>query len=257
MSRLGGVTVQSVTRALDILECFNGSIEELGISELSEMMGLSKSTIYGLVNTLLIKGYLEQNNNNKRYHLGLKLFELGSIVNKRMDLRTEAKPFCEELSKKNNATVHLAARYNNEIVYIDKVDTPTAIIIFSQVGKRAPLYCTGVGKAILAFLEKEQINEYISSAKFIKYTERTITSGEFLLDELNRIEENGYAIDNEEIVDGLKCIAAPIFDYTNNPIGAISVSFPLGQLSEEDIPVVSKDVIDCAQNISKRLGYSK
>ena len=155
------VIIQSVDRALQILDCFAGLIQELGITELSTKMGLVKSTIYGLVNTLLMYGYLEQNPENKRYRLGLKLFELGSIVQGRMDIREIAKPYLRELSGQFHMTVHMGIYRDGEVVYIDKMDSPDTRIIYSQVGKRAPMYCTGIGKAIFANMEKNEIDHLL------------------------------------------------------------------------------------------------
>ncbi|HCX63970.1 MAG TPA: IclR family transcriptional regulator, partial [Eubacteriaceae bacterium] len=152
MANPQGVIIQSVSRALDILQCFEGNNKELGISEIANSLMLSKSTIYGLVNTLLSGGDLEQNKENKKYRLGIRLFELGSLVQRRMDLRNEARLYCLELAENYSYTIHLATHYNGEIVYIDKVDMPGAVIVYSQVGKRAPMHCTGVGKAMLAYL---------------------------------------------------------------------------------------------------------
>lgn len=255
MTGEAGVIVQSVVRALDILECFDGQLVELRISEISDQMQLSKSTVYGLVNTLVTKGYLEQNVQTKRYRLGIKLFELGSLVYKRMDLRNEAKPFCEELVSKHNATVHLAAHYGDEIVYIDKVDAPGAMIVYSQTGKRAPMHCTGVGKAILAFLGDDELKHFLAKGNLEKYTEHTITCSEELSREMLHVRSCGYAIDNEEIETGLRCVAAPIFNHLNQPVAAISVSAPTARLPMENIEAVAKDVQSCARQISQRLGY--
>jgi len=255
MTSAAGVIVQSVDRALDILGCFKGQSIELGISEISERMQLSKSTVYGLVNTLLTKGYLEQNEQTKRYRLGIKLFELGTLVYNRMDLRNEAKVFCEELGSKYNTTVHLAAHYGDEIVYIDKVDAPEAVIVYSQTGKCAPMHCTGVGKAILAFLSDDELKHVFAKGDFKKYTEHTITDREELYCELRRIHSCGYAVDNEEIETGLRCIAAPIFNYMNQPVAAISVSAPTVRLPLEQIETIAKDVQYHALQISQRLGY--
>ena len=115
----------------------------MGISEISECMNLSKSTVYGLVNTLVSYGYLEQDGSTKKYKLGMKLFEMGRAVESRMDLRSEARPFCEMLSQKYGQTVHLATHCEGEVVYIDKFDMPDFLITYSQVGKRAPMTCTG------------------------------------------------------------------------------------------------------------------
>jgi DNA-binding IclR family transcriptional regulator len=218
-------------------------------------MELSKSTIYGLVNTLVAKGYLEQNVQTKRYRLGIKLFEFGTLVLKRMDLRNEAKPFCEELVSKHNATVHLAAHYGDEIVYIDKVDAPGAMIVYSQTGKRAPMHCTGVGKAILAFLSDDEMIRFLAKGDLQKYTEHTITDPEELYRELRRVRTCGYAVDNEEIETGLRCVAAPIFNHLNQPVAAISVSAPTVRLPLEQIEAIADDVQYHALQISQRLGY--
>ncbi|MCB8818278.1 IclR family transcriptional regulator [Desulfosporosinus shakirovi] len=255
MASASGVIVQSVNRALDILGCFKGQAIELGISEIPEKMELSKSTVYGLVNTRLTKGYLEQNPQTKRYRLGIKLFELGTLVYNRMDLRNEAKVFCEELGGKYNTTVHLAAHYGDEIVYIDKVDAPEAVIVYSQTGKCATMHCTGVGKVILAFLSEDELKQVFAKEDFKKYTEHTITDQEELYRELRRIHSRGYAVDNEEIETGLRCIAAPIFNYMNQPVAAISVSAPTVRLPLEQIEAIARDVQYYALQISQRLGY--
>jgi len=254
MANSDGVIVKSVERALSILECFNGSAERK-LSEIVEEMQLSKSTVYGLVNTLTAKGFLEQNPLTKGYRLGIKLFELGGLVLKRMDLRNEAKPFCMELSKKYNATVHLAAYYEDEVVYVDKVDSPGSIIIYSQIGKRAPMHCTGVGKAIMAYLPRNVIENYLKKHPLQKFTDYTITDTEQLIKELKLTRKRGYAIDNEEIEFGLRCIAAPIFSHRDFPVAAVSISAPTARLPEEEIETIASDVQMYAQQISQRLGY--
>lgn len=249
-----GVTVQSVARALEIVECFSNAAE-LGISELAERMDLSKSTVYGLVNTLTSFGYLEQGK-HKKYRLGLKLFELGNVVQSRMDIRREARPWCQLLADKYRTTVHLATYSDGEIIYIDKVDNTSSVVVYSQIGKRAPMYCTGVGKAILAHLGQEYVERYVLSKPLTKMTEHTITTPEALLEELGKVRERGYAVDDEEIEPGLHCIAAPIFNHHNQPVVALSVSFPYGRLWDIDWDEATRDVQYYAQQISERLGHT-
>ena len=243
-----GVIVQSVARALTMISCFANDTE-LGISEIAERMDLSKSTTYGLVNTLTAFGYLEQTE-NKKYRLGLKLFELGNLVQSRMDVRMEARPYCQLLADKYRTTVHLATHSEGEIIYIDKVDNNSSVVVYSQIGKRAPMYCTGVGKAILAFLPEEYMEKYVLSRPLIKMTEHTITTGDGLLKELEQVRERGYAVDDEEIEPGLHCIAAPIFNHKRQPQMAISMSFPYGRMWD-------LDVLYYAKQTSERLGYIK
>lgn len=250
-----GVSVQSVARALDIIACFDDAAE-LGISELSERMDLSKSTIYGLVNTLTAFGYLEQSEQNKKYRLGLKLFELGNLVQRRMDIRQEARPWCKLLADKYRTTVHLAAYSEGEIIYVDKVDSASSVVIYSQIGKRAPMYCTGVGKAILAFLPPDYMERYILSKPLVKMTDHTILTREGLLAELDLVRSRGYAVDDEEIEPGLHCIAAPIFNHKGQPVMALSVSFPYGRLWDIDWDEATRDVQYYVRQISERLGYT-
>lgn len=255
MSNSEGVTIQSVVRAISILDCFSGDNRQLGISEISDEMQLSKSTIYGLVNTLAAYGYLEQNKENKKYRLGIKLFELGNIVQRRLDLRNEAKSYCESLGNKYRFTVHLAALYDEKVIYIDKVDSPDAVVVYSRIGRSAPIHCTGVGKAILAFMPESFVESYLLNEELIRYTPNTITSKDSLLKELENVRHKGYSEEKEEIEFGLRCVAAPIFNAKGAPIAAISISAPVGRLPDEMVNDVAKDVKDCAFKISERLGF--
>ena len=250
-----GVIVQSVARALTMVSCFANDAE-LGISEIAERMDLSKSTTYGLINTLTVFGYLEQTE-SKKYRLGLKLFELGNLVQSRMDIRMEAKPYCQLLADKYRTTVHLATFSEDEIIYIDKVDNNSSVVVYSQIGKRAPMYCTGVGKAILAFLPEEYVEKYVASTSLLPVTEHTITTREKLLEELSKIRERGYAADDEEIEPGLHCIAAPIFNHKRQPRMAISLSFPYGRIWDLDWEQAVQDVRYYARQISERVGYTE
>jgi IclR family KDG regulon transcriptional repressor len=255
MANSDGVIVASVARAISILDCFSGSSVELRLSDIAMEMQLSKSTVYGLVNTLTAKGLLEQNPKTKGYRLGIKLFELGSLVRRRMDLLSDSKPYCTELSRKYNATVHLAIYNGDDVIYINKVDSPDAIIIYSQIGKKAPIHCTGVGKAIFAYLPKTSLENYLKKHTLQKFTDNTITNPEQLMKEFALIRNKGYAVDNEEIEFGLRCVAAPIFSHKNTPVGAISISAPTARLPEEDIETIACDVQFYAMQISQRLGY--
>lgn len=254
MANSEGVIIQSVARAMDILEHFNRK-KDMGISEISECMGLSKSTIYGLVNTLVSYGYLEQNCDTKKYKLGMKLFEMGCTVEKRMDLRNEARPFCEKISKRYGQTVHLATHYEGEVVYIDKFDMPDFLITYSQVGKRAPMSCTGVGKAMLAYLPWEYVQKYILSKGFAMKTPKSIKDETQLAQNLEEVRNRGFAMDDEEIEIGLKCVAAPIFNYKKEPVAAISLSGMANRMTDDLVVSMAQDVITCAADISYQLGY--
>lgn len=257
MANNEGVLVQSVARAVDIIDCFDEWKNELSLSQIAQRLNLSRSTIYGLVNTLTTCGMLEQNPDTKRYRLGVKLFKLGNQVHKRMNLRHDARPFCEALARECNATVHLAALYGDELLYVDKVDAPEGVVIYSKIGRRVPMYCTGVGKAVLAFLPSERRQRCLVGEVFQQYTANTVTGLAELNRELEQVRKNRYAFDNEEIEPNLRCVAVPIFNHEHIPVAAISASFPAGGLPLENVPGIAAQVLDYACKIARRLGNSR
>lgn len=248
------VPIKSVGHAMNILECFRHN-EDLGISEIASQLGRSKSTIHALVNTLSQWGYLEQNKENRKYRLGMTLLELGYIVRDRIDIRREARPWCQKLAKEFDTTVHLAVMSAGEIIYIDKVDDGSSTVTYSRVGKRAPMYCTGIGKSILAHLPMETLEKYIFSKPMEKFTPNTITDRDALLEELDNVRRQGYAIDDEEIEVGVKCFAAPVFNQDGTPTHAISMSFLQARLENEAVANMVTKIKECAGIISARIGY--
>lgn len=250
-----GVTIQSVERALKILEYLSGPVSEVGITDIASYMGLSKSTVYGLVNTLLLEGYLEQNPDNKRYRLGLKLFEMGCIVQERIDIREIARPYLKNLSEHFKMTVHMAVYKDQEVVYIDKMDAPDTRIVYSQVGKRAPMYCTGIGKAVLAELNPDDAAWILDGQELEALTPNTMTEKEKVLESLEEIRKKGYSTDNEEVELGLKCVAAAIHDYQGKPVAAISISSSAVKMTDEKLEEAALQVKKAAAEISGKMGY--
>ena len=243
---------------MKILACFREE-NELGISEIAEKTKLNKSTVYGLVNTLAAFRFLEQEQRTKRYRLGIGLFELGSLVRTRMDVLEESKAICAELVRKYSvqygATIHIATHSEGEVVYIAKMSPDSLAVVYSQVGMRAPMYSTGVGKAMLAYLPTSYYENFVINKPLKAFTAHTITDPQMLTSELNKIRLQGVAFDNEEIEPGLKCVAAPVFDYSDQSRNAISVSFPYGKIEAVDMEELVQDVINCAKKISEKVGY--
>lgn len=247
--------VQSVDRTLSILELLSNYNEGLGITEISSMVDLHKSTVHRLLATLMYKGYVLQDASNNKYKLSLKLYELGSKKIDNLDILKVFKQYTEELMKSVNEVVHLVIRDENDIVYIDKVEADNTIRMASTIGRRSPLYRTSVGKAILAYLPEEEVNEIWENSKIEKLTDYTITKLEDLKKELDEIRNNGYAIDNEENELGVRCIGAPVFNYTGKVEGAISISGPTIRVTKDKIDVFASEVKKYANMISKDLGY--
>lgn len=246
--------IQSVDRSLQILEVFSSKNRELGVTEIANILGIHKSTVFGLLATLENRGYVEQNLENGKYKLGLKLFELGNLVQEGMDLRSIAVPFIEELVEKFGETVHLVVHDRGEVVYIDKRESQSAIRILSQVGRRLPMYCTGVGKCLLAYIREEDLQTIIKKG-FQPFTPNTIVDEQQLKKELEKIRENGYAFDMEEIEMGLRCVAAPVKDARAEVIAAISLSGPSMRMDEKRMYELIEPVKFAALKISHNLGY--
>lgn len=254
MQKRSGTMVQSVARALEILRFFEVN-HELGISEIAERMDMSKSTVYGLVNTLTAYNFLEQSPKSKKYRLGMKLFEYGNMVQRRMDIRKEAKPWLQLIADKYKTTAHLATHSDGEIIYIDKVDNTSSVVVYSQIGKRAPMHCTGVGKALLAYQPEEYLEAHVLSKPLARMTENTITDAAKLREALEEVRQRGYAVDDEEIEPGLHCIAAPVFDHKKQAVVALSISFPYGRLWDIDWDELVSDIKYYSRQLSDRLGY--
>lgn len=249
-----GAIVQSVARALDIL-CLFESEEELGISEIARTMGLGKSTIYGLVNSLVSRNFLEQSPVTKKYRLGIRNFELGRFVSQRMDLRSEATPIVSEVLGKYHETVHLAVHYEGEIVYVESFRVPDVTILYTQTGRRAPMHCSSLGKAMLAFLPDSYLQEFVLSKPLVSLTPYSITDPEKLKEDLALVRQRGYSFDDQEIELGLRCIGAPVFDGMKTVIGAISVCGPIFHMTDEKVSQMAPDIVKCARMISYRMGY--
>ncbi|WP_423801232.1 IclR family transcriptional regulator [Neobacillus sp. SAB-20_R2A] len=247
--------IQSIERAADVLEIFLTTNSELSVKEISEKVNLSKSTVHGIIKTLEHRGYLQQNPDDLKYRLGIKLFELGNFVGKHLDIRSIARPIIKDLVNELNETVHLVLLNRNEIIYIEKEDGPRTLTMYSHIGKRAPVHCTGVGKAILAYLSDQEVDRLLSIQNLQPFTEFTITDKQAIKNHLQSVRECGYAVDDEEIELGLKCIAAPIFNHQGNVIASISCAAPKIRLDEERLPKVIAGIQKAASEISKALGY--
>ncbi|AKX93118.1 IclR family transcriptional regulator [Moorella thermoacetica] len=247
--------LQSVDNALRILEAFSANEPELGISELSRKLGLSKSAVFRLVLTLQSRGFLSQDPVTGKYLLGLKTLYLGGLVLKQMDLVKIARTHLEELVKKSAEVAHLVVLEQGEAVFIGKVESQRPMMMGSYVGARMPAYCTATGKVLLAHLPSEELENYLRNTTFTRFTSNTITNPEKLREHLISIRTQGYAVDKEESEEGLFCIAAPVKDNGGKVLAAISISGPAGRL-EKRWEEFRELVISAAENISRSLGWN-
>lgn len=247
--------VQSVERALTILELLANYNDGLRIIEISKKVNLHKSTVHRLIGTLIHKGYVTQDVESNKYKVTLKLFELGNKKLEDMHILNVSKIYIEKLMKTLNEVVHLVIRDENEIVYIDKVEADNTIRMASNIGRRSPLYCTSVGKAMLAYMTNEEVRNIWNNSKIEKRTSNTITDFDILKRELEIIREKGYSVDDEENEIGVRCIGAPVFNRFGKVEGGISISGPSIRITKDKVEEVAHEVIKYASMISKELGY--
>ncbi|PTW58970.1 IclR family transcriptional regulator [Breoghania corrubedonensis] len=247
--------IQSVQRALQILELFDEHKTELRISEISIATGLHKSTLHSLLKTLQAAGYIDQNAENGRYRLGLKLIERGSLVVNSIDMRKRANPMLVELSRQTGQTAHLGILDGCNGVYIDKVEGPGMLIAYSRIGRQLPIHCTAIGKSLLSKTDRKDVAELLKDYVFEKYTPHTIGNMDDFIAELNRVAEEGVARDEEEHSFGVRCIGAPVFDHTGTVVAAISISTLTSTTSVEDIATYPAAVRKTAATISQALGF--
>ena len=245
--------VTTVYRAIKIIELLGGQ-EGLTVTDISKHFGFPKSSTHDILSTLEQEQVVLKDLNN-RYHLGLKLLTLGSMAQAELEIRKAAAPFIRELNDELDETVHLTVLDGDEVLYVECLESSKRLRTYSVIGVHAPLYCTSVGKAILAFLEPSERETLIASMRLKKFTDNTITDKVFLMDELRMIAQRGYAVDNMEHEEGLRCIGAPIRDYTGKTFAAISVSGPTQRVTLGNVSEIGKVVMAAADNISRQLGY--
>jgi len=248
--------IQSIDRALQVLELFSLEKPEWGITEISKALNIYKSNVHNVLTTLAEKGFVMKDSKTDKYKLGIKFFELGSIVIKNMDLRKIAHPYIEELSKEFNETVHLGVLDKGRVVSIEREESDKSLCSHVEIGKRTPLHCTAVGKAIMAYLSEDEIKLIIREKGLEKFTENTITTKKDLENEFKKIRKQGHAVDKIEHEEGVRCVAGPIRDYTGKVVASMSISGPAFRINESNIPNIAKKVKEYCDYISKEMGYN-
>lgn len=249
-------SVQSVERTFSILELLGNSDYHLGISELAEMSQLPLATVHRLLATLVHLGYVEQNPETNKYTLGVRILQLRGAAIGHLTLGVHAMPVMKALVSRVNETVHLAMLNEGEVVYIERVEGLQTQGMYTRIGKRAPAHCTALGKVMLAYLPQHLWYEHVVKKHGLKrFSPTTITTEAALMDELSRIRAQGYAVDNGETGEVVRCVAAPIYDYTGAVVAAVSISGPQAQVTVSRIPELSSGVLWASQVISQKLGY--
>lgn len=249
--------VQSLDRAFELIEQLAGSPGGLQLSELTQRTGLHKSTVHRLLSALIARGYVAQEEQSKRYRLTLRLFELSGRVVDGIDVLDASRGVLEQLRDRVKEAVHLVVQEGADIVYVFKAESRHgAIRMFSRIGMRRPMYCTAVGKSILAAMEDAQVEKIWNASVIREYTPHTIVSLPALMEELAVVREKGYALDNEENELGVRCIAAAIPDYRGRSRAAFSISSPASRMTDQHIAELTPEILDARRRIAESVGYS-
>jgi DNA-binding IclR family transcriptional regulator len=248
------MSVKSAERVLLIFELLANNTEGLTIKEISEKLTIPQSSTSNLVRTLLQAGYLTQDS-LKRYQLGPKLIQIGTVAMDSLDISSQGRPYLKKLMEEVEETVFMAVLSGKELVYVAKIDSDRSIRTTAQPGYRKPLYCTGLGKTFLAFLPEPDRKALLDEIKLTPITPKTITDRETLETQLETFAEQGYAVDDEENEEGLFCLAAPIFGADHKIQAAISVAGPRERMLHRKEQIIEK-LSQTALIISKNIGYS-
>ncbi len=247
--------IQAVAHALDVLEQFHTE-GELGVTELSKRLKLHKNNVFRILATLEFRGYIEQNRSTENYRLGTKCLQLGQTYIQHMGLLQQARPIMVDVVKSCRESTYVSVLRKGQVVPLDMVESDQPVRIISQIGENLPLHCTAAGKIYLAFEPAEELQQCLSEG-LISYTDRTITDGNVLAEQLKEVSAAGYALESGEHLRDVHAVAVPIKDYTKAVVGSLTVSGPAyriyqERLQNELIPIVVK----AGRELSSRLGYN-
>ncbi|WP_130833831.1 IclR family transcriptional regulator [[Erwinia] mediterraneensis] len=247
--------IQSVERALQILDLFNDQAKELKITDISKQMGLSKSTLHSLLKTLQLHGYIDQNPENGKYRLGLKLVERGHFVVGSIDIRQTAKGWLTELSQRTGQTTHLGILDGREGVYIEKIEGKLAAIAYSRIGRRLPVHATAIGKVLIAWLSASELDALLEGYHYTAFTAATLTSRPALQAALTQTRAQGYALDSEENEQGVRCVAVPVWNHESRVVAALSLSTLTSRVDDDALTQYRLQLQEAGLQLSRALGY--
>jgi IclR family acetate operon transcriptional repressor len=248
-------TVKSLVKALNILEVLADEEQPHTLTQLSRRLHLHVSTVHRLLVNLVRHGFVEEDTLSGGYQLSYRILRMGLRVLDRLDFRRVANPLLRDLNARTQETVHLAILQEAQAISIEKFDSPQAVGLDARLGRLMSLHCTGVGKTLLAYQGEDFLNQIAQSPGLTRMTAHTITGLPQLRRELERIREQGYALDQEEAVDGLRCVAGPVLTHTGQIVAAFSVTGLATRLTPARVPEIAQLVRETSQQISYRLGH--
>lgn len=246
--------MKTIQKAFDVLEIFLDR-DEIRLADLASLTGMNVSTAHRVVMSLVKRGYLTQRQKRQKYSLGTKFLQFSHVLSRRMKIRAVAFPILDGLNKMLGESVNIAILDQNEAVYIEHIESNQNLRIFTQVGNRVPLHCTGVGKIFLAHMNGEELEKVLNGKNLLAYTQNTVTDVTKLKQDLAVVRQEGIGTDDEEREIGVKCIASPIKNDIGSIIAALSVSGPSARLSSKRIREMKPLIRSCALEISRAMGY--
>ncbi|MEW9674072.1 IclR family transcriptional regulator [Ammoniphilus sp. 3BR4] len=245
-------TIKSLVKSLEIIEALAESPSTA--KALTVSLGMNKSTLHRFLFTLDKQNYIEQTESGE-YCLTQKFIQLGLSAQSHLKLSILAKPYLAQLSEEVGESSLIACFHHDEVFYMDKVESPQALRIVMDVGKRVPCYCVASGKVFLAHMSREQLQDYLNRTPLQARTGNTMVNPSRLKQDLEQVIRQGYALDNEEFEPGLRGVAAPIYDYTGKVIAALCVSGVSSRLDEVRVDMISETLLHMSKSISKKMGY--
>jgi DNA-binding IclR family transcriptional regulator len=247
--------VQVLDRTVGILQALADAHTDLGPAEIAQRLSLHKSTIHRLLASLERYGYIRRQPATGKYGLGLTLFELGSRAVARLNLHGYAQPLLEELVAATGETAHLAVMDRGQMVSVVIAESARTVRTPATVGRRTPMHCTAVGKAMLASLPAPALTAFLEHHTLQAYTRKTLTTRAALMSDLDRIRKRRYAVDDEEIEEGLRCVGAAVRNHSGNVVASISIAGPAFRIGRSQVPALGRVVLATADRLSASLGY--
>lgn len=249
---------RSVERTLQILNAFRVDRQALGLTELSGALNLSKATVLRLASTLCNYGFLKKDEDSMKYSLGLRLFALGQVVSSSFTLRNIASPHVRRLGERLDKAVFLTILEGDEMLYVDKRETPNSPVVFSSnVGTRRPPHFGVLGQVLMAYLPESEVERLLNKSPLMAFTRKSIVSNHDFKEKLRQIREQGFGVEYETAFEGIGVVAAPVMDAAGRVVAALGVGFMASAVNTKEVRKIQKDVVETALTISWEQGYPK
>lgn len=258
-AKKSGFSSLSSDKLLQILECLAEYRAPAKLQDIADRLGMAQPTALRYLNSLIQLNYAYKDEETARYAITWKICRIGFMVTMNNSMRDVVSPFLRDLSHQVNLGTCLVAERDDELIYMDVVDRPsTAMQMMQHIGKNAPMHTTGSGKVLLANMPQQRITRFLHEKELVQITKKTITDPTLLIEQLRQVREQGYAIDDEECEDGIRCVSVPLWDYTGEVVAAISI---FGTVEQVDLPYIKEELLppllETAKIISVRLGQDR